>query len=140
MHLLMLALLAQPDPDVIRMESPAGMSYVRTQIEGGCGRDVLRISHRYNGIRQPRSTIQSISVNGREIEGAARAVQSWVTAKLVERVELGPCGWDPAAPVFTVGVRISPNAPGGTRVIFFYVMREKGVWRIATDNPEAPRR
>jgi hypothetical protein len=136
---LMLALLGQPDADVIRMESPRGMSYVRTQIEGGCGRHVLRISYAYNGIRQPRSTIQSISVDGREISGAARVLQSWVTGRVVEDVEMMRCGWKPASPVFSVAIQISPYAAGGTRAIFLWVMQESGAWRITRNDPEAPR-
>jgi hypothetical protein len=140
MFLLILAMLGQPDADVITMESPRGMSYRRTQIEGGCGRHVLRISYTYNGIRHPRSTIQSISVDGREIRGAASALQSSVTGRVVENVELMRCGWDPKAPVFSVAVGISPYAAGGTRTIFLWVAQEKGMWRVTEQNPEAVRK
>jgi hypothetical protein len=137
--LILSAALAATTPaeqdDTIVMLHDISPKYNLVDYESACGSTVFRVRFR-NGPDQ-HGQVDRVTVDGREVAGAAELLKLRAARRVIDRVGIMNCGMDPHVPVFRGILRLSESESrslGMRWMLFFRLAREgRDGWRLTID-------
>ena len=139
MILMVSAALAAMQParqeDYIVLVHDISTKYSRMDYESACGSTVFRVRFR-NGPDE-NGRIDHITINGREVAGAAELLKIRAARRAIDRIGIMNCGLDAQRPVFRGVMMLSEGESrslGMRWMLFFRLARQGGKeWRLTID-------
>lgn len=109
--------------------------YNRIDYESACGSTVFRV--RYRNGPEENGRVDHVTIDGREVAGAAELLKLRAARRLIDRIGIMNCGLDPQLPVFRGILRLSEEESrslGMRWMLFFRLTRQgRGDWRLIVD-------
>lgn len=126
---LMLSFLAVVSQEITGVELSHVLTprFSRTQYETACGSTSIKVTFENDLDRNRKAKVVSVSIDGKEVPGAARRLTDVAVDRIIERIGIMNCGYDKRSPVIT-GSMSAYGRPRLAPTLFFTIKRQGDAW------------